>query len=450
MATEPKHADLLLYGATVVTMDHERRVFRDGAIAIRDGIITDIGGSQSLREKWKTACTIRLDGLVATPGLVNSHIHLTGDAIFPGIEPDNSPRETHLQDWILPPYEHSTPEDERAAARFVVLQMLCQGTTAFIEAGTCLYPADVLDGLNEMGVRGSIGTWAGDRWPAPGFFDQTTDEAIGRLQEVMALKSELIEVWPSVLGTAICSDELYMTAGQLAREFNRHWTFHMSPEPSDGVAYRQRTGRDPLVHLEEIGALDERCVVAHGIHISDAEVETLNRTGATVAFSPGSAVHLSSGVTSVGRHPDLAHVSLGTDALNASNHVDLLRAADMACGIYADARRDRSQVTAERSLEWLIAGGAYALGWADQNGSLEAGKRADISVFDVGEPVYNVANALVHGSVRARHVFIDGKQVLNDGHVKGEEEIVSEVIKAGKRVADRAGLPRWTGWATLN
>src|ERR687892_723085 len=122
MAAEAKNADLLLYGATVVTMDQERRVFRDGAVAIRDGIIVDVGGSQALRAKWEATSTIRLDGLVATPGLVNSHIHLTGDAIFPGIEPDDSPRETHLRDWILPPYEHSTPEDERAAARFVVLQ----------------------------------------------------------------------------------------------------------------------------------------------------------------------------------------------------------------------------------------------------------------------------------------------------------------------------------------
>ncbi|CAN5689597.1 TRZ/ATZ family hydrolase [soil metagenome] len=450
MGAKPKHSDLLLHGATVVTMDGERRVFREGAIAVSDGIIVDVGGSETVLSNWQGASAINLEGLVATPGLVNSHIHLTGDGLFPGLEPDDSPRETHLTKWILPPYEHSTPEDERAAARFVVLQMLRQGTTSFIEAGTCRYPAAVLDGLEDMGVRGSIGAWACDRWPVPGFFDTTTDQAIRQVQDALALKSERLEVWPNVLGTAICSDELYQAAGQLAREFDRHWTFHMSPEPSDGVAYRQRTGRDPLVHLEAIGSLDDRCVIAHAIHISDDEVATLNRTGATVAFSPGSALHLSSGVTSVGRHPDLAHVALGTDALNASNHVDLLRSADMACAIYADARKDRALVTAERSLEWLVAGGAGGLGWGDKNGALEIGKRADISVFDVGAPVYNVANALVHGSARAVHVFIGGKQVLHDGHVKGEEEIVSGAIEAGQRVAQRAGLPLSTGWPILN
>jgi cytosine/adenosine deaminase-related metal-dependent hydrolase len=430
-------------------MDAQRRAFREGTIAIREGVIVDVGDSAALLPRWQALRTLNLKGLVATPGLINSHIHLTGDGLFPGIEPDDSPRANHLAKWILPPYEHSRPEDERAAARFVVLQMLRQGTTAFIEAGTCRYPAAVLDSLADLGVRGSIGIWASDRWPQPGVFDTTTDQAIGQMQDALALKSERIEVWPNVLGTAICSDELYQAAGQLAREFNRHWTFHMSPEPSDGAAYRRRTGRDPLVHLEALGVLDRRCVVAHAIHISDDEVEALNRSGATVVFSPGSALHLSSGVSAVGRHPDLARVALGTDALNASNHLDLLRSADLACGIYSDARKDRSILTAERSLEWLIHGGAAALG-RDDIGSLEVGKRADISIFDVGAPIYNIANALVHGSARAVHVFIDGEQVLDNGHVRGEEKILLEAVAAGQRVAQRADLPFSTGWPLLN
>ncbi len=446
----PDTADLILHDAIVVTMDAERRVFRNGAIAIRNGVIAEVGDSATLLPNWKAARSIELRGLVATPGLVNAHIHLTGDGLFPGIEPDDSPRESHMAQWILPPYEHSNPEDERAAARFVALQMLKQGTTAFIEAGTCRYPAAVLDGLAGLGIRGSIGVWAGDRWPAPGFFSTTTEQAVRLVQDALELKFDRVEVWPNVLGTAICSDELYQAAGELARKLDRHWTFHMSPAPNDGEAYRERTSRDPMVHLEKLGVLDHRCVIAHAIHITEAEVQALNRSGATVVFSPGSAMRLSSGVSSVGRHPDLARVALGTDALNASNHVDLLRSADLACAVYTDARKDRSVLTAERALEWLIAGGAGALGWTDQTGSIETGKRADISVFDVGTPVYNIANALVHGSARAVHVFVDGEQVLIDGHVKEEDEIVSEAAVAGERVAKRAGFPLSTGWPFLN
>ena len=446
----PGAADLLLHGALVVTMDAKRRVFRDGAIAIREGNIVDVGSSTSLLARWKSSSRIDLAGLVATPGLINSHIHLTGDQLLPGLRPDDSVPSEHLTKWGLPAYQHSQPEDDRAAARFVALQMLRQGTTAFIEAGTCRHPAAVLEGLAGMGIRGSIGTWAGDRWPQAGFFSMTTDQALKRIHDALALPQGRVEVWPDVLGTAICSDELYVGAAQLAREYNRHWTFHMSPSPSDIVAYQARTRRDPLVQLDHLGVLDDRCVVGHAIHISDNEVATVNRSGATVVFSPHSALRLSSGVTFVGRHPDLESMALGTDALNASNHVNILNAAALACNIYAEARKTYATVTAERALEWLIPGGANALGWRDHTGTLEVGKWADIAVFDVGVPVYNVANALVHGSPRAIHVFIEGNQVLQDGHVKGETTIIKDAVEAARRVAKRSGLPLATGWPLLD
>ena len=82
----PTVADLLLHGAIVVTMDAKRRVFREGAIAVREGAIVDIGSSASLLPRWKSRLKIDLAGLVATPGLINSHIHLTGDQLLAGVD----------------------------------------------------------------------------------------------------------------------------------------------------------------------------------------------------------------------------------------------------------------------------------------------------------------------------------------------------------------------------
>src|SRR5262245_54031819 len=177
-STSRNEADLLLLGAIVVTMDPKRRVFRNGAIAIKGGSITEVGSSVALLSRWQAARRIDLSGLIATPGLINAHIHLTGDNLFPGLEPDDSSLASHMAKWVLPPYEHSRPEDERAAARFVALQMLRQGTTAFIEAATCRFPEAVLNGLGDMGIRGSIGVWAGDLWPDSGVLATATDQAI--------------------------------------------------------------------------------------------------------------------------------------------------------------------------------------------------------------------------------------------------------------------------------
>jgi 5-methylthioadenosine/S-adenosylhomocysteine deaminase len=439
-------ADLLLYGGLVVTMDDERRVFMDGAVVVKDGSIVDVGGTDEVRGRWRALNALDLSRMVVTPGLINAHIHLTGDNLFPGLQPDDVANHDHMIKWVLPAYQHSRPEDERAAARLTILQMLRQGTTAFIEAGTCLYPSAVLDGLKEFGMKGAIGAWVSDGWVSPGRFAATTDQAIAKLHQATSLPAGSVKVWPSVLGSTLCSDDLFREASRLAHSLNCQWTFHLSPTTSDGDYFRQHKGCDPLVHLEKLGVLDERCVIGHAIHISVRELEAINSSGANVAFSPTSALRLASGITAVGRHLDLSHVALGTDAQNASNHVDLLRAADLACLTYAEARKGQPALAAERALEWLFLGGARAMNLSSAVGSIETGKRADIAVFDLGLPVFNVANSLVHGAPRAVHAFIDGKHILQDGHLEGEEGIVSDAIMAGRSLARRAGLPLWTGW----
>src|SRR5207253_10622089 len=123
------------------------RVVADGAIAVLVGAVLDVGRSATVSQRWMAAGRLDLAGNVALPGLVNAHVHLTGLDLFPGLEPADSPVADHLANWALPAHEFATPEDERATARFVGLQMLKQGVTAFIEAGTIRFPEAVLDGL---------------------------------------------------------------------------------------------------------------------------------------------------------------------------------------------------------------------------------------------------------------------------------------------------------------
>ena len=84
-------------------------------------------------------------------------------------------------------------------------------------------------------------------------------------------------------------------------------------------------------------------------------------------------------------------------------------------------------------------------------GSLEIGKRADVAVFDVTRPIYNVTNSVIHHATTglAVHVFIDGEHVVRDGHVPGEEAILTEAAVAGERVLRRAGMPTHTGWPLI-
>lgn len=441
-----ERCDLLVHGGLVVALDERRRVLRDGAVAARDGRIVAVGPAGELRARFpEPGEALDATGHVVTPGLVNAHLHLTGPSLFPGLEPGDSPVADHFPRWVLPPHVHSEPEDERAAARLVALMALRQGTTAILEAGVVRHPEAVLDGLDGLGPRVTLGAWAADAWPLPPELAATTEQAIGAIERALALAppSDRLRVWPNLIGHTGCSDELLRGAAALAREHDAGWTLHMSAMADDGEAYRQRTGRDPLVHLAELGVLDERVTVAHGIHLSAAEVDALRATGATVCFCPGAALRLATGVTRAGRHPDLPHVALGTDTQNASNHLDLLRAAAAAVDLYGEVTGDRARLTAERALEWIVHGGARAL---RTEPGLAPGRPADLVVWDPGQPVGNVANALVHGSPRAVHVAVAGEVVLRDGRRPGEEAILREAEAAAERVAARAGLPLTTGW----
>jgi cytosine/adenosine deaminase-related metal-dependent hydrolase len=431
-------------------MNPASQVWANGAVVVRDGAIVDVGPHRLLAEHWQPTGRLDVHGQVITPGLINAHVHLTGLDLLPGLEPADSPRETHLQKWALPSHVVCTPDDERIGARYVAVSMLKQGITAFIDAGTNRFPEAVLGGLADLYLRGAIGTWTWDLWSDPPEFATTTEEAIGRMCRALDLAppGSRITVWPTLVGHTSCSDDLWKTAAGEARRRDTNWTFHMSPGTNDGDYYRAHTGYDPLVHLDRLGVLDERAVVTHALYVSDTEVETLNRTGATVAFCPAGNLHFGSGVSQAARHVEMHNVALGTDSPHS---LPLLHTAGLACGLFGDMRCDRASLPPERALEWLTIAGARALGAIERIGSLEIGKRADMCVFEVVQPIYNIANALVHHPVtgRATHVFIDGEHVVRDGHVAGEEAIMAEAASAGREVARRAGLPARTGWPLL-
>ena len=402
--------DLLVRGALVATMEPGRPVVPDGALAVVDGELVAVGPADEVAADHKATRTLDASGLVALPGLVNAHVHLTGPSLFPGIEPGDRPLEEHFPRWVVPAHEASEPEDERAAARFVALQLLRAGTTAFVEAGVCRFPEAALDGLADLGIRGAIGVWAADEWPFPAFAPRSAEDALARMDAALKLEGRgLVTVWPSIVGHDGCSDELWLGAAERARAHDRQWTFHLSAFPADRDGFRARTGADPLVHLDRLGVLDERAVIGHGIHLTEAEQDVLTATGATVAFCPGAALRLATGVTRAGVHDRLPHVALGTDTQNVSDHLDLLRAAALACDLYGEARGDRTALTPAQALAWLTRGGARALGRAHDLGSLAPGKRADVVLLDPRQPVANVENALVRGAPRVVHALVDGR-----------------------------------------
>ena len=449
--------DTLIKGWYVVTMNPTRDIIRHGAVALRGNRIINVGKASDLETRYQPAETVGGDRFVVTPGLVNTHIHITGEPLTRGYVPDDTPFEENVFQWLCPLYSVYTPEEERLSAQLAAVEMLKSGTTCFLEAGTIRFVDEVIDGLAEVGIRGRVGRWIWDLPPEPDVYRQDTDTAIANLRDTVARHrvdpDGTLGAWSILVGHTTASDPLWQAARATADEYGVGLSFHMSPAKLDPEGFIAAFGRRPLIHLGELGVLGADTAITHCVHVNEQEIALMAEAGCSVAHCPTTALKVSYGVTQIGRIPEMVmagtNVSLGTDGNNASNYSDLMRATYLVAGLFKDARMDPQMFPAEKAYEMATLGGARTLLMDDHIGSLEVGKQADVVLHDTDRPEWrpllNVMNQLVWSADgRGVHtVFVDGHKVVEAGRALtvDEDTFYDRCQQAGEAVVARSGLP---------
>ena len=453
----PEPVDLLVEGCQVVTMNATRDIIRHGAVAVRGATIVDVGKASDLAARYAPARRIGGERFVVTPGMVNTHIHITGEPLTRGYVPDDTPFVENVFEWLCPLYSLFDAAEERTSAQLAAVEMLRSGTTTFLEAGTIRFLDDVIDGLVEVGIRGRVGRWVWDLPPEPSVYRQSTDAAIAQLEhQLVANRSHgdgRIGAWSILVGHTTCSDPLWRAAKALADEHGVGLSFHMSPATLDPDGFIAEFGQRPFVHLAELGVLDRNVAITHAVHVDDVEIGLLASSGASVAHCPTTALKVSYGITQVGKFPEMVqrgiNVSIGTDGNNASNYSDLMRATYLVAGLFKDARTDPQMFPAEQAYEMATLGGARTMLLDDEVGALVPGHRADIVLHDTDRPEWrpllNVINQLVWSADgRGVHtVLVDGRIVVDDGHCTtiDEARLWADAQRMGESITARSGLP---------
>ena len=449
----------MISGVTIVTMDPMRRVIRDGAIGFSGDRIAAVGP----REEVEAAYTAneRIDGrrFVATPGLVNGHVHLT-ETLIKGFQPEALPFEEGLTGWTIPLYEGQTPEEQAIGARLAILSMLRTGTTSFIEAGTMIAFDAVTEAILDTGIRGRVGAWVLDRAFAPDADqDALTDAALRALDDELdrwpVRGGARIAAWPILIGHNTNSDALWRGAKAVADTHGAGISAHMSPVADDAAWYLANTGRRPVEHLAALGVLGPALNLVHMVHVDDAEVALLAESGTNVTHCPAAALKGAYGSSQVGRFPEMAaagvNLLLGTDG---SDHADLMRVTTLMAGLFKDARRDATLFPATEALEMATVNGAKALGLAGEVGAIAVGMKADIVLHDTDRPewrpLHNPVNQLVWSADgRGVHsVWVDGVRVVDVYRCTtiDEDRLLADAQRAGEAVIARSGLPSLCAW----
>jgi cytosine/adenosine deaminase-related metal-dependent hydrolase len=244
----------------------------------------------------------------------------------------------------------------------------------------------------------------------------------------------------------------------MADRFNTGMTAHLSSTPDNVAYYLEETGKRPLEHFDDLGILGPNLLLSHLVHLGEAEIEIALERQVHVAHCPSTSLYFGYGLTGASRFPEMldrgAVIGLGCDDSMAGHYLDLVRAMYASLGLFRDARQDPSCMTPERMLEMATIGGARACLREGQVGSLEPGKRADVTIFDTGriewqplfDPVQNLVLSADGHSVDT--VLIDGKVVLRGGHstVVNEDELIRELQSVAGSAARQFGLdpkPLW-------
>lgn len=445
-------ADLLVAGGDVVTMNTRREVLLGGTVAVAGDRIVAVGSTSELRVAHPDADVIDAAGCVVIPGLVDAHQHLTGDPLVRSCIPDLLAPGESIFSWSVPLHGQHTPDDDELSATLTAVECLRNGTTTVIEAGTVANPDRVAKALEGVGLRGTVGTWGWDVEGVP--FSGPVEEVLARQREVVTRwpVGGLVEGWVTLVGHSLASDELLAGAADLARRHGVGMTMHMSPTSSDPEVYLARTGRRPLVHLDELGVLGRHLLLAHGVWLDDDEVELVLDRSVAIAYTPWAYLRLGQGVGRAGRHAEIVErggrVALGCDACNAADHHDVHKQAALAAGLARDSRIDPTRFGAHQAFELATIRGAAAVGMDDRIGSLAVGKLADLVVHDARTldwtPRGDVGLQLVWGTDgrTVRDVVVGGRVVVRDGvcTTVDVDALRVEVAAAQRSLLQRAGI----------
>ena len=455
----PTGVDLLIEGGWVVTMDAARTMVRHGAVAVRDGRIVDVGPAAEVGARCAAARRLGGADAVVVPGFVNAHQHLTGDRLVRATIPDTITSEQSIFTWAVPLHAAHRPDDDELSAVCSLAEAATNGITFTVEAGTVAHPERVLAAFERVGVGGTLGSWGSD---APGLpYAGTVDAVLDRQRRVLELTSghPAVRGWVTLVGHDLMSDELVAAASHLARQSATMLTFHLAPTAADPAAYLARTGQRPVAHLDGLGALGRHVLIGHGVHLDAGEIDTLLATGTAIAYCPWAYLRLGQGVTGAGRHADFlergGRLALGCDSENAGDAIDVLRAAALAAGLARDTRREPTRFGAHTALELATIGGAEAVGMADELGSLEPGKRADVVVIGTSgerwtppglDPVLDLVWA--SGSRSVSDVVAGGCVVVEGGRcvTVDVDDLRGEVAEAQARLLRDAGLEPRPAW----
>ena len=408
--------ELLVFPKWIITVNAQNQVLTEHALAIQEGKIHAILPVAEARQ-LDAEQIIELPQHAVMPGFINAHTH-SPMSLLKGLADD-----LPLMDWLQ---NHIWPAEAKwADAEFVqqgsalaIAEMLRSGTTCFNDM--YFFPEATVEAVKQAGIRACIGLVMID---FPTAWGTDPDDYI---RKGLALHDQLQDN-PLITTTFAphapytVSDEPLQKILHLACELNSPIHMHIHETAFEVMQAVEQTGERPLERLARLGLLDKHLLAVHMTQLSEAEIQLIADKQIHVIHCPESNLKLASGFSPVAKLLAAGvNVALGTDGNASNNDLDMLGEMRTAALIAKAVAHDAAAVPASQAIRMATINGAKALGLAEQIGSLEVGKAADMIAIDLGtieaNPLYEPISHIVYCTTREQitHTWVAGQMLMQN------------------------------------
>ncbi|WP_280672900.1 MULTISPECIES: amidohydrolase [unclassified Dysgonomonas] len=411
--------------------------------ALVSGCYKDIYVEKNVIKKIDEDISLKADveidaqGMAVIPGLINAHTH-AAMTLFRGFA-DDMPLMPWLEQKIWPNEAKLTDEDIYWGTKLACLEMIKSGTTCFFDM---YYMPDVAaQAVGDMGIRAVI---------SDTIFDRFKPELTSKVKDELPQRFSSRKNYSNRISFALGPHAIYTVSGQLLQ-----WVHHYAcdndllihlhlAETETEIAYsKKQFGLTPVRYLHKLGVLSPRLVIAHGLYVDDEEIELLARYDVKVVHNPASNMKLASGYRF--RYKEMKEagvtIGLGTDGCSSSNNLDMIETMKLASLLGKVWRRDPEALPVNDMLQSATRNGADIL--RINAGRIEEGCLADLCLIDLKAPAFtpnfNFESNLVYAANGScvDTVICDGKVVMQNRKVQGEDDILQQAARAAYRLMGR-------------
>lgn len=419
----------LVKNAYVLDMIGEVANIEKKDILINDNVIESIEKDINLEVDEK----INARNMLVMPGLVNTHTHLAM-SIFRGYKADRK-----LMDWlenaIFPVEDKLKPEDIYWNSYLSCLEMIKSGTT------TCndMYFGmnKTVEAINDTGLRAVV-AWC--------MKDDSIKDKVEQTRKYAKLynkKDSKIKIYVSADAPHTCNPDTIKLCVDLAKELKTGMHIHLAETIEEESKIKSRYNKRSTEYLNDLDVFDVPVVLAHGIYVSDSDIEILKNIKGGISHNPISNCKLSSGICDVVKlRKNGINIGLGTDGIGSTTTMDMFEEMKTAAYLQKVNTMQPSSILAYDILKMATIEGAKVLGMEDEIGTLEPGKKADMIFIKTDKlhlcPENDVCANLVYSANGAdiESVMIDGKIIMQNRKMVNldEKEVIRQVKKIAKRL----------------